>query len=213
MHLHTADQFKFLHLDLAASELLSEWLLLTSVPEQTSIIPILFSWITVTISSLPIGFVPSTTWNPTNLRTRWLKTDCQLATDGPASCLNRRNPTNLTTHTTLMITRLSMPLLNVNMPCPLLFWLEFIGLFHCRASRPAHYTFQFHHLHMRWHHLVSIMFLETISLSSSLNATVYLHCIHILPYLCLYIIHWSYFIAPRNPLLLSVPDVLDAQFS
>ena len=33
-----------------------------------------------------------------------------------------------------------MPLLNVNMPCPLLFWLVFIGLFHCRASSPAHYT-------------------------------------------------------------------------
>uniref|UniRef100_A0A8K9VAJ4 Reverse transcriptase domain-containing protein n=1 Tax=Oncorhynchus mykiss TaxID=8022 RepID=A0A8K9VAJ4_ONCMY len=33
-----------------------------------------------------------------------------------------------------------MPLLNVNMSCPLLFWLVFIGLFHCRASSPAHYT-------------------------------------------------------------------------
>ena len=26
------------------------------------------------------------------------------------------------------------------MSCPLLFWLVFIGLFHCRASSPAHYT-------------------------------------------------------------------------
>ena len=33
-----------------------------------------------------------------------------------------------------------MPLLNVNMSCALLFWLVFIGLFHCRASSPAHYT-------------------------------------------------------------------------
>uniref|UniRef100_A0A8C7DT40 Reverse transcriptase domain-containing protein n=1 Tax=Oncorhynchus kisutch TaxID=8019 RepID=A0A8C7DT40_ONCKI len=33
-----------------------------------------------------------------------------------------------------------MPLLNVNMSCPFLFWLVFIGLFHCRASSPAHYT-------------------------------------------------------------------------
>ena len=39
-----------------------------------------------------------------------------------------------------MITRLSMPLLNVNMPCPLLFWLVFIGLFHCSAASAAHYT-------------------------------------------------------------------------
>ena len=33
-----------------------------------------------------------------------------------------------------------MPLLNVNMPCPMLFWLVFIVLFHCRASSPAQYV-------------------------------------------------------------------------
>ena len=61
---------------------------------------------------------------------------------GLASCLNRRDPkpTSPLTGWTLLITRLSMPLLNVNMSCPLLFWLVFIGLFHCRASSPAHYT-------------------------------------------------------------------------
>ena len=32
-----------------------------------------------------------------------------------------------------------MPLLYVNMPCPLLFWLVIV-LFHCRASSPAQYT-------------------------------------------------------------------------
>ena len=36
-----------------------------------------------------------------------------------------------------MITRLHMPLLNVIMPCPLLFWLVVIVLFHCRAFSPA----------------------------------------------------------------------------
>ena len=44
------------------------------------------------------------------------------------------------THWTPMITRLRMPLANVNMPCPLLFWLVFIALFHCRASSPAQYS-------------------------------------------------------------------------
>ena len=39
-----------------------------------------------------------------------------------------------------MITRLRMPLPNVNMPCPLLFWLVIIALFHCRASSLAQYT-------------------------------------------------------------------------
>ena len=39
-----------------------------------------------------------------------------------------------------MITRLCMPLPNVNMPCPLLFWLVIIALFHHRASTPAQYT-------------------------------------------------------------------------
>ena len=32
-----------------------------------------------------------------------------------------------------------MPLPNVNMPCPLLFWLVIIVLIHCRASSPAQY--------------------------------------------------------------------------
>ena len=36
-----------------------------------------------------------------------------------------------------MITRLHMPLPNVNMSCQLLFWLVIIVLFHCRASSPA----------------------------------------------------------------------------
>ena len=39
-----------------------------------------------------------------------------------------------------MIIRLRMPLPNVNMPCPLVFWLVIIALFHCRASSPAHYA-------------------------------------------------------------------------
>ena len=39
-----------------------------------------------------------------------------------------------------MITRLCMPLLNVNMPCPLLFWGVIIVLFPCRASSPAQYA-------------------------------------------------------------------------
>ena len=47
---------------------------------------------------------------------------------------------SLTTHWTLMITRLRMPLNNVNKPCPLLFWLVIIVLFHCRASSPAQYA-------------------------------------------------------------------------
>ena len=34
------------------------------------------------------------------------------------------------------ITRLRMPLPNVNKPCPLLFWLVIV-LFHCRATSPA----------------------------------------------------------------------------
>ena len=38
-----------------------------------------------------------------------------------------------------MITRLHMPLPNVNMPCPLLFWLVIIVLFHCRGFSPAQY--------------------------------------------------------------------------
>jgi hypothetical protein len=33
-----------------------------------------------------------------------------------------------------------MPLPNVNMPCPLLFWLVIIVVFHCRASNPAEYA-------------------------------------------------------------------------
>ena len=39
-----------------------------------------------------------------------------------------------------MITWLRMPLPNVNMPCPLLFCLVIIVLFHCRASSPAQYA-------------------------------------------------------------------------
>ena len=39
-----------------------------------------------------------------------------------------------------MITRLRMPLPNVNVPCPLLFWLVIIVLFHCRGSSPAQYA-------------------------------------------------------------------------
>ena len=39
-----------------------------------------------------------------------------------------------------MITRLHMPLPNVNMPCLLLFWLVIFVLFHCRASSPAQYA-------------------------------------------------------------------------
>ena len=39
-----------------------------------------------------------------------------------------------------MITQLHMPLPNVNMTCPLLFWLVIIALLHCRASSPAQYT-------------------------------------------------------------------------
>ena len=39
-----------------------------------------------------------------------------------------------------MITRLCMPLPNVNMPCPLLFWLVIIVLFQCSASSPAQYA-------------------------------------------------------------------------
>jgi hypothetical protein len=39
-----------------------------------------------------------------------------------------------------MITRLHMAHPNVNMPCPLLFWLVIIALFHGRASSPAQYA-------------------------------------------------------------------------
>ena len=39
-----------------------------------------------------------------------------------------------------MITWLRMPLPNVNMPCPLLFWLVIIALFHCRDSIPVQYA-------------------------------------------------------------------------
>jgi hypothetical protein len=38
------------------------------------------------------------------------------------------------------IPRLRMTLPNVNMPCPLLFWLVITVLFHCRASIPAQYA-------------------------------------------------------------------------
>ena len=44
------------------------------------------------------------------------------------------------THWTPLITRLRMPLANVNMPCPLLFWFVCIALFHCRGSSPAQYA-------------------------------------------------------------------------
>ena len=39
-----------------------------------------------------------------------------------------------------MLTRLRMPLPNINMPCPLLFWLVIIALFHCKASSPAQHA-------------------------------------------------------------------------
>ncbi|KAM9414442.1 uncharacterized protein ACWYII_023767 isoform 2-T4 [Salvelinus alpinus] len=95
------------------------------------------------------GLIPSTTRNPTNLPTE----THEVSTNRlpyyaillpiaiyPASCLDRRDPNQPLLTGPLLITRLSMPLLNVNMPCPLLFWLVFIGLFHCRASSPDHYT-------------------------------------------------------------------------
>ena len=50
------------------------------------------------------------------------------------------SPAGPTIHWTLMITRLRMPLPNVNMLCPLLFWLVTIVLFHCRASSHAQYA-------------------------------------------------------------------------
>ena len=46
--------------------------------------------------------------------------------------------------TPLLITRLRMPLPNINMPCPLLSWLVIIVLFHCRASSPAQYALTYH---------------------------------------------------------------------
>jgi hypothetical protein len=118
-------------------------------------------------------------------------------------------PTNLTTHWTRMITRLSMPLLNVNMPCPVLFWLVFIGLFHCRASSPAHYTLSNLSVPPPIHAMTSPGFNDVSRDNISLIVTQYLgylHCIHILPYLCLYIIPWRYFISPRNLLFLSFPE-------
>jgi hypothetical protein len=50
------------------------------------------------------------------------------------------SPARLATHWTPIITRLRMPLPNFSMPCPLLFWLVIIALFHCRASSPAQYA-------------------------------------------------------------------------
>ena len=75
------------------------------------------SWATITI--LTIGLVPSTTRNPTDLP---METH-EVAKNRPPSSARMlpmarlavwidMTPTNLTTHWTLMITRLSMPLLN-----------------------------------------------------------------------------------------------------
>ena len=57
-----------------------------------------------------------------------------------ACCLNRRASSSPSYSLDPMITRLHMPLPNVNMPCLLLFWLVIFVLFHCRASSPAQYS-------------------------------------------------------------------------
>jgi hypothetical protein len=58
----------------------------------------------------------------------------------PTSCLNCHVSSPSSYSLDPMITSLCIPLPNVNIPCPLLFWLVIIVIFHCRDSSPAQYA-------------------------------------------------------------------------
>ena len=109
-----------------------------------------------------------------------------------------------------------MPLLNVNMPCPLLFWLVFIGLFHCRASSPAQYTLSNLLVPPPAHEMTSPGFNDVSRDKISLIITQYLGLPPLYSHPTIHLsVHYTLklFHRPRSPLLLSVPDVLDDQFS
>jgi hypothetical protein len=62
----------------------------------------------------------------------------------PSATLNPINLSWLVYRRHRMMTRLRMPLPNINMPCPLLSLLIIIVLFHCRAPSPAQYALTNH---------------------------------------------------------------------
>ena len=71
-----------------------------------------------------------------------------------------------------MFTWLRMPLSNINMPHPLLFWLVITVLIQCRASSPAQYALTNHVVPAHTYAMTSPglnVCIETISLSSLLN--------------------------------------------
>ena len=108
-----------------------------------------------------------------------------------------------------------MPLPTVNMPCPLLFWLVIIALFHCRASSTAQYALIYPLVPPPTHVVTSLGLNDVSRDNISLIVT---QCIGLpqlyshptIPLSIHYALNLFYRAQNLRPLL-SVPNVLDDQ--